>query len=138
MLELSRLPEWPEALSFTVGEHRKHAFTWGQWDCATFFADAVFGISGTDPFADIARWDSESGAMKSMLRAGYRSVQAFLDDRLPRIAPSAAQRGDCGYTSAVGALSCPLVIVGAHAVSRTEHGWIMVPVSRLEFAYRIG
>lgn len=138
MLDLVRLPEWPEALNFAVSEHRKHAFKWGQWDCATFFSDAIVGVCGTDPFAGIMRWHSERDAIKSMLCAGYKSVQAFLDERLPRIAPSAAQRGDCGYTRAVGVLSCPLVIVGAQAVSRTEHGWIMVPASSLDFAYRVG
>jgi len=138
MLELTRLDDWPERLMATIERHRMAAFEWGVYDCATLFADAVEAVTGVDPLSQYRPWKSERSARMKMIRAGWKDMKAFARDHFPEIAPSMARRGDVGFAQQANALSCPAVIVGAHAVSRDEKGWIVMPASVLTIAFRVG
>lgn len=138
MLTFSRRPDWPERLLFAIAQHQAGTFQWGQYDCGTLFSDCVYAMTGHDPMEELGRWVSERSAMRCLVQSGHSSIKSFLDARLPAITPSDAGRGDIGYTAAYGPLTCPAVVVGAEAMSRDEQGWIMMPVSKLVTAYRIG
>lgn len=138
MFDPERRPDWPERLALALSEHRAGPFAWGQYDCATLFSDAVFAMTDADPFEGLGHWRSANDALRILARTGALSVKDFLDSRLPRIAPAAARRGDVGYLASYDTLTCPAIVVGAAAVSRTETGWLLFPISELTTAYRIG
>jgi len=138
MLELKRRPDWPERLMSTVEHHRNAAFEWGAFDCATLFADAVAALTDVDPLARYRPWKNERSARMKMIRAGFKTMQTFTRANFPEINPAQVQRGDIGFAHEAGNLSCPAVVVGAHAVSRDEQGWIVIPTSLLTLAFKVG
>jgi len=138
MLELTRLDDWPERLMATIERHRTAVFEWGVYDCATLFADAVEAVTGVDPLASYRPWKSERSARMKMIKAGFKDMRAFARAHFPEINPSQAGRGDLGFASQANHLSCPAVIVGAHAVSRDEGGWIVMPTNVLTMAFKVG
>lgn len=138
MFEAVRRADWDVHLAEIYRRHRKRPFAWGTADCMRFFCDVSTAMTGDDPFLDVDRWDSETTAIKSMLRAGYLSIRAAIDDRLPKIEPSDARRGDCGYPEDVSTLNAPYIVLGAVAVQRALKGWVIIPSTLLTTAYRIG
>lgn len=139
-LQLMRRHDWPERLNGIVAAHREWDGTiwWGQYDCGTIFSDAVWGMTDVDPIEELGRWTSEQSAMRAMLSSGHRSMKDYLDTKFDQVPVAHARRGDVGYPAEIFPLSCPSVIVGAEAVSRTQDGWIVFPTSKLSTAYRIG
>jgi hypothetical protein len=138
MLELTRLENWPDRLMATVERHRTAEFEWGVYDCATLFADAVQAVTGTDPLAAFRPWKTERSARMKMIKGGWKDMKSFCRDHFPDVAPSKAGRGDLGFAAQSHNLMCPAVIVGAHAVSRDEKGWIVMPTSLLTLAFKVG
>jgi len=138
MLELKRLPGWPERLLAAVEAHRAQPFAWGSFDCATLFAAAVESVTGVHVLAAHMPYDSERGAMERLAASGYRDMQHFASCLFPAIAPARARRGDIGFVAAKERLSCPAIIVGDEVVSRAREGWITFSVSSLVAAYRVG
>lgn len=138
MTSHQRLPDWPERLVAVVAAHRRAPFEWGRYDCATLFADAVDAVAGFDPLAAHRPWCSELGAATRLLRARLSSVEALVAATFPAIEPSAARRGDLGYTTAAGPLTCPAVILGAEALVRTPDAISVVPREAILRAYRVG
>ena len=138
MLELTRLENWPERLLTTVERHRAAEFDWGVYDCATLFAEAVEAVTGTDPLQRFRPWISERSARMKMIKGGWKDMKSFCRDHFTEIPPSMAGRGDLGFPAQTVNLTCPGIIVGAHAVSRDEKGWIVVPTSLLTMAFKVG
>lgn len=138
MLKLTRIENWPGRLMVTVERHRNAEFEWGQYDCATLFADAVEAITGTDPLERFRPWISEKSARLKMIKNGWKDMRAFCRDHFPEIPPSRAGRGDLGFPAQSHNLMCPAVIVGANAVSRDEKGWIVMPTAILTVAFKVG
>lgn len=138
LFDPERRPDWPDRLALAIAEHRAGAFQWGEYDCATFFSDVAFAMTDADPFEGLGRWRSASDALRLVVGTGSLSVKEYLDRRLPQIPPAQARRGDVGYLAAFETLTCPFVVVGAEAMSRAENGWVVVPLSHLATAYRIG
>lgn len=138
LLELKRRADWPERLIACADRHRKAPFAWGAYDCATFFDDAVDAVAGFHILAAHMPWDSERAAAKRLLAAGYRDMLQFCETLLPSIEPSRARRGDVGFADVRHALTCPAVILGAEAVTRTETGWLIFSASALKHTFKIG
>jgi len=138
MFEPDRLPDWPERLEAAVAHHRDMPFAWGRYDCGTLFEAVTRAVTGTTPVTGLGMWATRRSAMRLLLRQDASSVREALDRVLPRIHPSQARRGDAGYAPNSEPLCCPAIIVGAEAVSRDEHGWMVFPVSLLTTCYRIG
>lgn len=138
MFDAERRPDWAERFNDVCKSERRRPFGWGDADCVSFFCRVSLAVAGVDPFADVDRWSSETSAFKSMLRAGYLSIRAAVDDRLPRIEPAEMRRGDCGYVDETLPLNAPYIVTGPNAIQRTPAGWIIVPRSLLTSAYRIG
>lgn len=138
MFEPDRLPDWPDRLVSVVARHRDAAFAWGDFDCATLFAEAVHSVTGEDPFGGLGPWQSERDALRILAATGSDSVKGFFDARLPLVHRSELRRGDAGYAATAERLSCPVIVLGAEAVSRDHAGWVVLPVSLITTAYRIG
>jgi len=135
---LIRRPDWPQRLNRVIEHHRAAQFRWGEYDCGTLFSDVVYAMTDWDPMEPMGRWYSEATAMRALLGTGHRTMQAYVAGILDEVPPSMARRGDVGFTSGCGPLSCPAIVVGAEAVSRDTKDWMIVPASQLMTAYRIG
>lgn len=133
-----RREDWADQLHKIIEEHRDGPFEWGQRDCAVLFADAVWAMTDVDPFASFGRWQSERDALRALARTGHETVRDFIDAEFSTIPPSFARRGDAGFTDEIERLTCPAIVVGAEAVSWHVTGWLVVPVSSLVVAYRVG
>lgn len=137
-LGLRRRAGWDLRLMEVVDRHRRAPFDWGAHDCATFFNDAVDAVADFRPLVAHMPWDSEVAARRRLVEAGYRDMVGFCRTFFPEIPPAQARRGDIGFAEVRHALSCPAVIVGSEAVTRNEHGWLLVPVALLTTTFKIG
>jgi hypothetical protein len=68
-----------------------HEFGRNANDCLSFVAGAVKAQTGKDPTSGL-KWKSHATAMSLLNKLG--GVEAVLDARFERVAPSLAQRGD--------------------------------------------
>lgn len=133
-----RLPDWPDRLIAAVEAQRRMPFTWGVADCATLYGAAIEALTGEDPLARFRPWHDERDALRAVLAAGCRSAAEFVGMTMVKIEPARAQRGDFGYLAGEQPrLAFPAVILGAEAVSRDEHGWIIVPRRLIAEAWSI-
>ena len=138
MMLLARRPDWAERLLECVDRHRANRFEWGRYDCATFFNDAVTAVADGYPLAAHMPWTSERSAAAALLRSGYRDVLHFVETHFPEISPAMAQRGDLGFVDNRHALTCPAVIVGVDAVTRSETSWLSFPATALVRTFKVG
>ena len=138
LVEMRRRSGWDLRLMEVVQTHRRQPFAWGAYDCATFFNDAVDAVAGFRPLVAHMPWDSEQAAARRLIAAGYRDMAEFCRTFFPEIPPAHARRGDVGFADVRHALSCPAVIVGAEAVTRTESGWLTLPACLLVQCFKIG
>jgi len=138
LFDPERRRDWPERLALAIREHRKGAFEWGQYDCATYFSDVVFAMTDADPFEALGTWRSATAALRILARTGAGSVKEYLDARLPSVSVAELRRGDAGFLAEFEPLTCPAIVIGAEALARAESGWIVFPISRLATGYRIG
>jgi hypothetical protein len=129
--------DWADRFVETVERHRVAPFEWGRYDCATLVRDVAFALGAPDPF-DGEVWTSASSAALAVRRRYCVSVREFIGRRLVAVPPSFAGRGDVGFANTEHILMCPAVITGAQAVSRSETGWIVMPVTLLTECYRLG
>ncbi len=130
-----RTPGWERRLGATLERHRKAAFAWGAYDCATLVRDTALALGAADPFAGMI-WASKLDSIMELRRAGVRSVREFFAAGLDAVPVALAQRGDVGFTRDVAPLMCPAIVTGPEAVSRDEHGWIVLPRELLVECYR--
>lgn len=135
---MKRLDDWPERLMATIAVHQAAPFTWGQHDCATFFADCVAAVSGVDPFAEFRPWTSEHSALRALAKSGSASVAEFVAQNFDEIVPADARRGDIGWVGEPTALACPAILVGAVAMSRDDRGFIVFSRALITRAFKIG
>lgn len=133
-----RLPDWSDRLLRTIERHRVCRFAWGSFDCATLFDDAARAVTGESPMEGLGPWPSERAALRLLRRLEAKSVRECVEKRLPAVPPSTARRGDVGYTDKFDRFASPSIIVGAQAVSRDEHGWLVFPASLLTACFRVG
>ena len=138
MLDLTRLPGWPERLLEVVDDHRRAPFVWGRYDCATLFAAAVHAVTGEDPLHPFRPWSSERSAAARLVRAGFDDMLEFARAHFPEVPPAKARRGDVGFCKVRARLSCPAVVLGADSASRDEKGWVVFSTTMLTSAFRVG
>lgn len=79
-----RRPDWRARLADLVVARRFLPMQWGQRDCCLFAADAVNAITGIDFAEGLRGYSSAKGAVRALRRAGFSSVIAYVDLRLPR------------------------------------------------------
>ncbi len=82
-----------DALIGFLADRSGMPFRWGRGrnDCVAFSAKAAKVQTGIDPLGDL-QWKSRREARALMKRLG--GLEKAVDDRLPRIAPAMAMRGD--------------------------------------------
>lgn len=65
-----RVRDWQDRFSAYARARAAVPFSWGTNDCCTFAAGAVEAITGSNPMAGVAPYDSEMAAARLILRAG--------------------------------------------------------------------
>lgn len=85
MSALARFPDWRERLAAWVQAERAQPFDWARRNCGLSACDAIFAMTGGDLAAPMrGGYDNEGGALRRLLRLGYRRVADYIDARLPR------------------------------------------------------
>lgn len=134
---MTRKPDWPERLISIIDHHMHAPFQWGVSDCGILFADVSKALTGFDPLKHMRRYRTKAGALKTLKRHGYDSVADLVADKFEEFPMAQAGRGDLAMPEITDALSSPAVITGAQAVSKNEHGPVVLPRSLLIQAYRV-
>lgn len=115
----ARPQDWPERLAAHIAAHRASEFAWGRADCATFTADWVAAMHGTDPLAGLrGAYGTEAEYLAMADAHGSLSAMAGATAALhglPECPPAYAQRGDIALVR-LGNEEC-LGIVDALAVT---------------------
>jgi len=90
---MNRLPDWQTRFSDFGKARARMPFAWGSNDCCSFAAASVQAITGRNPMAGVAAYDTEAGAARLILRAGNLRALAsqYLGDPVP---PALAAVGD--------------------------------------------
>ncbi|WDR00757.1 hypothetical protein PSC71_08415 [Devosia sp. J2-20] len=140
-LTAPRLPGWERAYVEIMTHHAELPFGWHSSDCLIIAADLARGMTGVDPMRGLRRYSTETGAMKLLLKAGFRTVEEALEAAFPPIDIAYARRGDCGVLeqSVYGQpwLST-LIVLGDRAMGKGPRGPVYVPTQRLKRCFAIG
>lgn len=95
MVELQRREDWEQRVNDYLSLIRRRVHEWGTHDCALAWAGAIEAMTGVDLMAEFrGRYSTEEEALALINEAGYPDLASLLDDRLPRVVRSSAQRGD--------------------------------------------
>lgn len=126
--------DWPERLAETIAAARHREFSDENY-CASFAADCVNAITGTDPMSDF-RGLSMEDALEKLKDSGYRSVYFFLTKQFGRPRPLAlAQRGDVVVRTkpdlAIG------ICCGQYTAFTTETGLTYLPTIDQRWSFRV-
>jgi cell wall-associated NlpC family hydrolase len=142
MLNLTRLPDWPEELIRTIDAHQNKPFEWGKWDCATLFVDCVRALTGTDPLEGIRptwTWRTRAGALRAIKSAGFENMVELTQSLFPAVPPLLARRGDLVFMKEAGPITSPAICTGAEMHTRDlDLGWVIAPMEQATMAFRVG
>jgi len=123
---------WEHQLAECIDAGQQLPFCWGTHDCATFVANCLLAMSGSDFAAEFrGRYKTEKGAARA-IRKKYGSLPAYLDTIFERVSVTFARRGDIVfYQSAVG------MCYGSTSFFAGLHGGLAaVPTLSCETAWR--
>jgi len=93
---MARFVDWPVRLERAIREAEGRPFAWGTHDCMLWVAGVVEALTGVDHMRDLrGTYDSERGAARTLIEAGYPDLGAAVGSRLrAHDVPTLAQRGD--------------------------------------------
>jgi hypothetical protein len=129
-----RVEDWQARLWDYIDAAKDQPFVWGTRDCATWVADWRCIITGQDAAqAWRGRYRTERGALRAIRRAGFASIEEWVDSIAPRLpGPLLAQRGDVAMVQ--GALG---IVTGAQIAALSPGGLVFVPLTDAEMAWRV-
>lgn len=98
-IELQRREDWERRVNDYLATIRKSGHKWGggdnETDCALAWAGAIEAMTGVDLMAEFrGKYETEEGALALIEAKGFADLPSLLDDMLPRVTRSSAQRGD--------------------------------------------
>lgn len=92
---IARLSNWEQLLNDYLATVRTKPLTPGEHDGALFAAGAVEAMTGVDLAARFRNsYATCKDGLEEVRKAGHANLAALLDDLLPRVPKSMAQRGD--------------------------------------------
>lgn len=112
----------------TVAKYSRATFKWGQRDCARMVAAHLRHMGHNPGLAKARSYSNELGALRALKELGFDSLEAALDARFERIAPSAALPGDIISMDSDGQLSALAVRLSNNAVLHSLQGGFAVSV----------
>jgi hypothetical protein len=93
-----RLPDWQPRLAALFAARAAMPFTWGQFDCCLFAADAVLAVTGHDPAQDLRGTYATAAEAAAVLRQAGGVVGVAISRAGPVVRPQLAQPGDVGLS----------------------------------------
>lgn len=124
---------WPLALSAYLRNKKDAPFEWARNDCATFAADCVMELTGSDPMEKYRKYRTEQGAMR-IIKSGDNFIKLISESMGdPHSNTNFAKRGDVVFTMH-GA--CGIVDdSGAKIAILTKDGMRRVPLSHAKLIW---
>ena len=129
-----RKPDWPRLLNEYIAKALKRQFRYGRHDCCTFACGAVRAMTGVDPMKPFrGAYKNEKEAASALRTIGSGTLYSTFRSVFGNPVPGASgKRGDVAYHEK----SCG-VVVGRNAIFFGENGYILIPISKLEKAFRV-
>lgn len=142
LVTVPRKPGWERAYVEVMTRHASLPFGWlPDQHCLGAPAELCIGMTGVDPMRGMRGYRTEVGAMKVLLKAGFRTVEDALAATFPAIETAYARRGDCGVLeqSIEGQpWLAAMVVMGDRAIGKGPRGTVVVPTARLKRCFAIG
>lgn len=142
MIQMVRMPDWPERLDVYLATNRGRPFAWGNHDCLLFAAGWVRVATGADPVPGVAgAYNSPEAALRTLWQhCGTVDLVAAVTVALgePLGSPHLAQRGDVAAVPTPDGPSLGVVIGATVACVARPVGLAFVPLDRVLKAWRIG
>lgn len=136
---MQRLVGWEKRLVTLLAQEQAMSFAWGEHDCATLALAAVRAVTGVDLAEGVPPWFSGASALRSLRHAQAPTAAEFFAARLAEIPIVEARRGDLVLPAGdLDPLMCPAVLMGPHAHSRNEQGWVVLDRSLAARAFKVG
>jgi hypothetical protein len=123
---------WKPDLLGAIDGAREEQFEYGVMDCATFVANCVHAMTGTDPMKDLrGQYHSAQEALAACAAMGHAQPVDYLASLFKEIEPAMAQTGDIAMVTsdipdwpAMGVFSGPRIMVmrpdGLGSLPRTD------------------
>jgi len=126
--------DWAIRLNKYLVTCKDKEFRIGRYDCTIFTAGAVKAITGEDPMKEFrGEYASLISAKKALKLIGGGSLYSVLVSKFGKpVNGMSGQKGDVAYHEK----SCGIVL-GNAAIFIGEKGHVMIPINRLEKAFRV-
>ena len=143
-MPLTRQPFWDtRAFHEYLLERAKQPYVWGQNDCATFAADGVRAITGTDIMADLRGFTNSDEAFRKIKAVtGGATLEAAVEycvkqhGLTERTHTLMAQRGDLVlYSDGTSLIAGIVHLNGRDVVSPGEKGLLRNPLKLIKRAW---
>lgn len=123
------------ALIALIEARSPRSFRWRRGrDCVSFAADCIEAQTGQDLLADLPRW--KTGCEARAIAKAEGGLEVAVDNRLRRIAPALAQRGDIAGLPEDSPIGIRLMVVeGATLVAPGRRGLERLPRSAMVLAW---
>lgn len=114
---MNRRNDWDQRLAFFLACQAKTLFAWGEHDCCTFAAGAVYAMTGKDPIAEFrGRYSTQRGAVLALKRYGGGDLESTIDAKFSERKIGFARRGDLAFVARKNdGLGCVGVVTGSDA-----------------------
>lgn len=140
-----RFQNWPSLFDAALEGKSDTPWEWGAHDCALFAADMVKAICGCDLGKGLRGYKSVRGALGTIRRAGGFAEMIDASARrygVSRIALEYAGRGDPVLarhpTDEIFGLEAGVIDTsGRFVIVAQKVGWVMSPISAIEYAWKI-
>lgn len=130
---------WEKRLRETVEKHMASESEYGVSDCLIIALDAIEAVTGEDPYPP-SKFDrvysDERGALRCLVKAGFKSVDEVLAAKFSEIPTSMAQRGDVGVVDIDGMIAAG-VFTQLGFMSRGKSKVVFLPASQVKTAYKV-
>jgi hypothetical protein len=134
---IERQPDWDQRLHDYLASAANRQHEWGKHDCMLHCAGAIKAVTGKDlGRGHRGKYDSAAKAYRYLGRLGFKSIEAFWDDRLPQKLIGFAQRGDIVLDND----GIPAVCMGEYALQVAENvdGLQRIPPAQWAKAWAVG
>lgn len=132
---LQRYPDWAPRLNEYVVQTRDLDYKWGTHDCCTFAAGGVEAITGWDPmWAFRGQYTTEEEGDDALeIFGAHKGLYPTLIKLLGSpVRGSQGQKGDVGFYE-----GCCGVVLGKWSIFIGIEGYVYVPITQLQRAFRI-
>ncbi len=129
-----RYSNWPIRLNEYIASISEKTFEYGTFDCCTFTAGAVEAITGIDHVEEFRdTYDDKESSKATMKKNGKGNIYRILQNKFGKPVHGAmGRKGDIAYYEG----NCGIVL-GIQSLFIGEGGFTLVPISKVQRAFRV-